>query len=383
MGNPYAPGAGTTPPVLVGREVQLRLIEDAAELVEEGRRPAHIVLTGLRGVGKTVLLRESLRQLRGRGWLCGYYEIRRDADVGVALGTILAEGGALLPARSKLGRMLRALRAGLASVELSGDPSGRLSVRVERSDHLPIQDPYLEAVRLLRELGDAARSDGVGVALCLDELQDFRRRDATTLLQALEAGADDDSRVLLLGAGLPGTPTELAKARTYAERLRYEPLDDLTDAEACRAVAEPAAALGVTWQDPALAEVVERAAHYPYFLQLHAREAWDAAAGAAEITRDHVLAALPRVRRQLEAGLYAARYERASPREKEYLQAMASLAVGGRARTGQIAAALGRGLAELSPIRDRLIRKGVVWASAPGELAFSVPGFSEYVTSRR
>lgn len=88
-------------------------------------------------------------------------------------------------------------------------------------------------------------------------------------------------------------------------------------------------------------------------------------------------------RRQLEAGLYATRYERASPREKEYLQVMASLAVGGRARTGQIAAALGRGLAELSPIRDRLIRKGVAWASAPGELAFSVPGFSEYVSSRR
>src|SRR5438105_8870437 len=118
--NPYAPGAGTAPPVLVGRDVQLAIIDATAALVEAGRRPQHTVLTGLRGVGKTVLLKEALRGLRQRGWLCGYYDVRRDAEVGVAIGTIVAEGSRLLPAKTKLRDAIRKLRSSIGGARLSG-----------------------------------------------------------------------------------------------------------------------------------------------------------------------------------------------------------------------------------------------------------------------
>ena len=382
--NPYAPGAGTAPPVLVGRDIQLAIIEATADLVEAGRRPQHIVLTGLRGTGKTVLLKEALRGLRRRGWLCGYYEVRRDVEVGVAIGTIVAEGSRLLPARAKLGDAIRKLRSSIGGARISGGPDGTVTLEVtEATGRAPRTDPYLEALRVLRQLGSAAKEDGVGVALCIDEAQTFRRRDATTLLQALEADEAEDSRVLLLGAGLPTTPVELTKARTYAERFRYERLDDLTADEARRAVREPAEQERVTWEGKALDRVVELAGGYPFFLQLYASETWNAAQGSGVIKAEHVRVAEPRVVRLLDNGLYATRYERASPSEREYLATMARLmGPSGRARSGDVAKSLDRSLSDLSPVRDRLIRKGVIHAPEAGVLQFSVPGFRQYVLRR-
>jgi hypothetical protein len=385
--NPYAPGAGTAPPVLVGRELQLALIDSSAALVEAGRRPQHMALTGLRGVGKTVLLKEALRRLRSRGWLCGYYEVRRDVDVGVAISTIVLEGAALLPARARLRKALQNLRSSIGAATLSGSPDGTLSLMVSRN--AVTSDPYLEALQLFRTLGRAAAADGAGVALCVDEVQTFRRKDATTLLQALEADETEDSRVLLLAAGLPTTPIELAKARTYAERLRYEPLDDLTSADARRAVAEAASQEGVEWERPALERVVALARGYPFFLQLYASEAWDVASAAGlqpggQILLDHVRGAEPRVARRLDNGLYATRYERSSEAERLYLLAVAALMSDDSAtvRSGDVARALGRSLSDLSQIRDRLIRKGVIHSPTVGLLTFSVPGFRDYLERR-
>ena len=384
--NPYAPGAGTAPPVLVGRDIQLSVIDGTAVLVEAGRSPQHVVLTGLRGVGKTVLLKAAVRRLRDRDWLCGYYEVRRDAEVGVAIATIVVEGASLLPKQAKLRAVLRTVRSSIGAATLSGAPDGTVSLQVSARDQPSNSDPYLEALRLFRTLGQAAKSDGVGVALCVDEAQMFRRKDATTLLQALEANAEDDSRVLLLAAGLPTTPVELSKACTYAERFRYEPLDDLTAPDARRAVGEASTREGVEWEHDAIERVVELARGYPFFLQLYASEAWEVAAESqrpvARITAQHVAAAEPRVARRLDNGLYATRYGRSSAAEREYLHAIGSLMRDDTAtvRSGEVARALGKTLGELSSVRDRLIRKGVIHAPTLGELAFSVPGFRDYVT---
>jgi type II secretory pathway predicted ATPase ExeA len=384
--NPYAPGAGTAPPVLVGRELQLSIIDSIAQLVEAGRRPQHTVLTGLRGVGKTVLLKEAIRRLRDRSWLCGYYEVRRDVEVGVAVSSIVLEGSRLLPAKAKLKTALRNLRTSIGSAQLSGSADGTLSLQVTRRESN--SDPYLEALQLFRTLGMAAGGDNAGVALCVDEAQTFRRKDATTLLQALEADETEDSRVLLLAAGLPTTPVELSKARTYAERFRYEPLDDLTDADARRAVGEAAAQEGVTWDAGALERIVELANGYPFFLQLYASETWEVAAATASTLRqigpEHLTAAEPRVARRLDNGLYATRYERSSEAERQYLHAVAEL-MGDHdriVRSGDVAQALGKSLSDLSSIRDRLIRKGVIHAPNVGVLSFSVPGFRDYVARR-
>lgn len=380
--NPYAPGAGTAPPVLVGRDYQLAIIASVADLVEAGRRPQHMVLTGLRGVGKTVLLKTALRRLRDRGWMCGYYEVRRDVDAGTAIGTIVVSGAEMLPLKSKLSESVRKLRASIGSAKISGSADGTLALEI--SEKQSSSDPYLESLRLFDKLGKAAQDTGVGVALCIDELQTLRRKDATTLLQALEAHEAEDSRVLLIGAGLPTTPVELAGARTYAERFRYEPLDDLQDDEARRAVIEPAKNAGVHWTRDAAARVIELAQGYPYFLQLYASEAWEAAAGAPTISLAHVHVAEPRVAARLDSGLYAIRYQRASVGERLYIDQMATLMAdrAEQVRSSEVANALGKGLTELSAVRDRLIRKGVIHAPGSGLIAFSVPGFRDYVQGR-
>jgi hypothetical protein len=380
--NPYTPGVGTQPPVLVGRDLQIAVIEQTARLVEGGREAQHVILTGLRGVGKTVLVKESMRRLRARKWLCGYYEVRRDVDAGVAIAAIVAGGASLLPKRAKLAGVLRRLRASIGSASLSGAGDGTVSISI--SPRPATTDPYFEALRLFQQLGAAAAEDNVGVALCVDELQTFRRKDATTLLQALEAGDAANARVLLLGAGLPTTAAELGKSNSYAERFRYEVLDDLSPAQAARALAEPAADREVSWHPEALARVVDLARGYPFFLQLYASETWDAAerrdAALRSIGLADVESGLVLARKRLDSGIYGTRFGRASGAERSYLVAMAqTMAAGERAGTGEVARRLGKTLAELSTVRDRLIRKGIIHAPEPGQLQFSVPGFKEYV----
>ncbi len=380
--NPYTPGVGTQPPALVGRDLQLAVIEQTARLVEGGREPQHVILTGLRGVGKTVLVKESMRRLRERNWLCGYYEVRRDVDAGRAIAAIVAGGARLLPKRAKLAGVLRRLRASIGGATLSGSADGTVSISITAREHT--NDPYVEALRLFGELGAAAAEDNVGVALCIDELQTFRRKDATTLLQALQAGDAAHTRVLLLGAGLPTTGVELAKSNTYAERFRYEVLDDLSDSEASRAVLEPAAARGVAWDPAALSAVVARARGYPFFLQLFASESWDAAErrdpALTSIEVGDVGAGMPHAERRLDTGIYATRFGRASLAERRYLTALAEvMGPDERAGSGDVARRLGKTLPELSTARDRLITKGIIHAPEPGQLAFSIPGFKEYV----
>jgi hypothetical protein len=384
--NPYAPGAGTSPPVLVGREAQQAVVESSARLVEAGRAPQHVILTGLRGVGKTVLLKDVARRLREQGWLCGYYEVRRNVEVGVTISTIVAEGASLLPRKTQLRAALRALRHSIGSVTLSGAADGTVRLQVSGRDGAGGEDPYLAILGLFRTLSRAAAGDNAGVALCIDEVQLFRRRDASTLIQTLQAAdGTADSRVLLLAAGLPMTPVELAKASTYAERFRYERLDDLGDADARLAVAEAALAEGVRWSEDGLAEVVRLALGYPFFLQLYASEAWDVAAGRggelSEITLADVTDAKPRVTRRLDTGLYATRYGRLSAGERAYLLAIARLMHKDErpVRSGAAARSLGKALTELSPVRERLIAKGLIYAPGHGELAFTVPGFRDFL----
>lgn len=191
-----------------------------------------------------------------------------------------------------------------------------------------------------------------------------------------------------IGAGLPHLPSYIAKAATYTERFRYERTDNLHDQEARAAVLEPAAAEAVSWHDEALAKVVTAAAGYPYFLQLYAFEAWEAAVRTAPIERitlDDVEAGESVAKRQIEAGIYDARFEGATESERKYLFAMSDLmdVEGDRVRSGEVARALDRELSAVSPTRDALIRKGIVHAPEHGLLAFSIPGFQQYIVRRR
>ncbi|KQO45298.1 MULTISPECIES: ATP-binding protein [unclassified Frigoribacterium] len=387
--NPYTPGAGTRPQTLIGREPQLAVVDNLADLVEAGRSSNPIVFTGLRGVGKTSLLQEIGASLRKRGWLAGYYEVRRDVEPGAAVRSIVRDSADLTR-----GRLRKALSSGVHAIggmTLTLGPAGFTFAVDASAPHHGDSDPFPELVRFLRLLGRDASQNGAGVALLVDELQVFRKRDIAVLIQALSALQDEP--IVLIGAGLPYLAAELSKANTYAERFRYELIDRLNEADARSAVVDPAFDLGTTWSDDALDHLLELAGGYPYFLQLYASESWVAAAGAARIEMTHVLAAAPAVQRQLDAGLYSARYDRLSEREREYVDTMVTVADADhrlfpgfghspRVESGAVAEELNKSLSQLATTRDRIIRKGIIHSPAYGQLAFSVPGFADYVRRR-
>lgn len=252
-------------------------------------------------------------------------------------------------------------------------------------------DPFPELVRFLRLLGRDASQNGVGVALLIDELQVFRKRDIAVLVQALSALKDEP--IVLIGAGLPYLASELSKANTYAERFRFEVIDRLGEADARSAITDPAFDLGTIWDDDALERVLELADRYPYFLQLYASESWTPAAGAVSHRVDACRRGYPCRAAAARRGLYSARYDRLSEREREYVDTMVAVAdaspgartrpsVSPRVQSGAVAAELGKSLTQVATTRDRIIRKGIIHAPVYGELEFSVPGFADYVRRR-
>jgi ribosomal protein S16 len=347
--------------------------------LEAGYAANSLIYVGLRGVGKTVLLKEIADRLARAGWYAPYLELRRGLAVDTALGVVADRFATHLHPGAKLTRRVSQLlrRGGGLQVLGSGASVG---------SHRPIPT-YNDLAMVLATLADAAREDGLGVALIVDELQAISLASLGALVHVAQ-DLRDRLPFAFIGAGLPHLPSYIAKAATYTERFRYEPTDNLHDQEARAAVLEPAAAEAVGWDDDALAKIVAVAAGYPYFLQLYAFEAWEAAARAGAIqtiTLADVLAGEPVAQRQIEAGIYGARFEGATEAERAYLFAMSDLmdAEGDRVRSGDVARVLNRELSAVSPTRDALIRKGIVHAPEHGLLAFSIPGFEQYIVRRR
>ncbi len=376
--NPYTPGAGDRPRALVGRTDQLALAESVRTQLEAGYSANSLMYVGLRGVGKTVLLKEISDRLAHAGWYAPYLELRRGLAVDFALASVAGRfAGHLRPGAKltrRVGQLLR--RGGGLQVLGSGGTVG-----AGRS--VPAYD---DLARVLASLGEAALDDGLGVALIADELQAVSLASLGALVHVVQ-DLRDRLPFAFIGAGLPHLPSYVARAATYTERFRYEPTDNLHIREARAAVVNPAAEEGVPWADDALGRIVTVADGYPYFLQLYAFEAWEAAARAgviAGITLGHVKAAEPYAQRQIETGIYGVRFEGATESERRYLFAMSELmdAEGDRVRSGDVARALNRELSGVSPTRDALIRKGLIHAPDHGLLTFSIPGFRQYVVDR-
>jgi hypothetical protein len=384
--NPYTPGSGTAPPILAGRDDQLALIDSAADQVEANRQANPMIFVGLRGMGKTSLLQTCQDRLRSRGWLAGWTETRNKLDPRDAIRNIVAEAA---------GMSVPGLQNELANGEhsINGTTlqrrSGGFSFGIEARPEA--RDAYDDLVAFLRRIGSAARRNKVGVALLIDELQIFHKRDLAILVQAISAVKTEP--VVLIGAGLPHLPTVMAKANTYAERFRFEKIDDLDEEAARLAVTGPAAAEGVAWKDDALELLLAHCDGYPYFIQLYASETWNRRDGTSAIETHHVRSALASAQRVLDSGLYTARFERLSPKERDYVGAMVTLinrdrdvnvfqgiVRGDLIESGRIAKSLDKPMTAVAPVRDSIIRKGIIHSPVRGLLAFSVPGFADYVT---
>jgi ribosomal protein S16 len=347
--------------------------------LEAGYAANSLVYVGLRGVGKTVLLKEVADRLARAGWYAPYLELRRGLAVDTALGAVADRFAAQLRSGAKLTRRVRQLLRRGGGLQALGS-----GVNVASNRPVPAYD---DLAQVLATLAEAAREDGLGVALIVDELQAISLASLGALVHVAQ-DLRDRLPFAFIGAGLPHLPSYIARAATYTERFRYEPTDNLHDQEARTAVLEPAAAEVVSWDDDALTKIVAVAAGYPYFLQLYAFEAWEAAARAGAIqtiTLADVEAGEPVAQRQIEAGIYGARFEGATEAERKYLFAMSDLmdVEGDRIRSGDVARVLNRGLSAVSPTRDALIRKGTVHAPEHGLLAFSIPGFQQYIVRRR
>ncbi|MXZ29652.1 MAG: ATP-binding protein [Acidimicrobiia bacterium] len=385
VANPYSPGAGKRPPALVGREAEIAAFDVAVRRLALGRSDRSQVLTGLRGVGKTVLLREFRDIAAGRGWACQHIEIG-EGDNFVAQIAAAARGALLdLSPTRRLAQAASRVLGILKSFQLSWDipAAGTLTLKVDpvsgSADSGILQRDLTD---LLRAVAEHAGERDKGVVLTIDEIQHLPRDHLRPLVIALHEVGQAELPLLVAGAGLPSILGLLGEARTYAERLfGFVEINSLDEEAAARALAEPAAAEGVTWGDAALEEVLRRTSGYPYFLQEFGRQVWRMAEGPDRISRGDVLEAAPIAIAELDAGFFRVRMDRTTDTQRAYLSAMAAMGPGPY-RSGDIAKALGRKTTQLAPVRQALIARGLCYSPRHDVLAFTVPAFDDFIRRR-
>lgn len=377
--NPFAPGAGTRPPELAGRDT---IIEDATVAlarVRSGRAAKGQMLLGLRGVGKTVLLNEIGRIAEGEGYRTIELEApenRRLAEMLVPpLRLLLNRLSTVEKARSVATHALRALQAFASVFKVK---AGEVEVGVAdpgaaASGHLETDLP-----ELLLLVAEAARAAGTSVALLLDEVQYLSSEDLAALIVSVHKIGQRELPLVFFGAGLPSLAALAGEAKSYAERLfDYPDVGALGRADAERAIREPLRSERAEIEPDALSAIVDRTEGYPYFLQEWGSSAWDVAAGSP-ITRADVERATIAALRRLDDGFFRVRLDRLTPREKEYMRAMAELGSGPH-RSGDIAAVLGVKVTSVGFVRQELIRKGMLYSPQHGDTAFTVPMFDAFM----
>ncbi|HET7477637.1 MAG TPA: ATP-binding protein [Dermatophilaceae bacterium] len=387
--NPYAPGAGQRPPELAGRGEQLRAFDIVLERVAKGRPERSIVLIGLRGVGKTVLL-NALRSAAVRsGWGTGKFEARPDQDlrrpVSAALHVAVRELGH--PRKDQSDQVLGVVKAFAArSAEGSKlrdryNPGIAAPAATGRADSGDIE---IDLVELLTDVGGLAADVGRGVAVFVDEMQDLRPAEVSALCAACHEISQSGVPVVVVGAGLPHLPAVLSASKSYSERLfAYTRIDRLDRPAADLALQAPAKDEAASFSEEALEAMYAVTAGYPYFLQAYGKVVWDVAP-SSPITAEDVRVAAPEAEAELAVGFFGSRFERATPAEREYLRAMADAAEPGAESvpTAAVAALLGRSAQSLSPARDALLKKGLIYSGERGRIAFTVPHFGRYLRAQ-
>jgi hypothetical protein len=381
--NPYSPGAGTRPPELAGRD---EILEAARIALERSRRrlPARsLLLVGLRGVGKTVLL----ERIRSDAEITGLHSIRIEAPENRSLPALLAPQLRLAlirisrveQAREFAHRALRGL-AGFArslkiryqdiEVAMDVDPEPGLADNGDLEQDLQA---------LLEATGAAAQAANTALVIVVDELQYVPEEQLAALVMALHRCAQLALPVVLVGAGLPQLRGNLGRAKSYAERLfEIREVGPLSREDARRALEVPAAAEGVAFEPAALESIIDRTHGYPYFLQEWGKHAWDVANDTPIQLSDVEIASRAAIA-ALDESFFRVRFDRMTPSERRYLRAMAELGPGPH-RSGDIARTLQRPVTSLGPTRSALITKGMVYSPGHGDTAFTVPLFDQFMS---
>lgn len=380
--NPYNPGAGTPPPELAGRDELREKVRICIERLRIGNSAKSLILVGLRGVGKTVLLDRMRSDAEGTG----IQTLRIEAPENKSLPAMLAPElrksllriSTIASAKEVSQRALRALagfakglKLKFADIEVGFDyePEPGLADNGELESDL---------TALLVQTGEAAKAAGTVMVMFVDELQYVKEREFAALISALHRCAHLRLPITLVGAGLPQLLALAGEAKSYSERLfEYPQVDKLNTAAALDALRKPAQQLGVDYTDKAALAIVEKTQGYPYFLQEWGKHTWDLAT-TSPITLDVVEAATKLTIAGLDESFFKVRLERTTPSERRYLRAMADLGPGPH-RSGDIANQLQKTVSTQAPVRSSLIRKGIVWSPTHGDTAFTVPLYHEYL----
>ncbi|MDG6095297.1 ATP-binding protein [Acetobacter sp. AN02] len=384
--NPYVPGAGASPPELAGRQDLLNETAVAIQRTLQGRSARGFVATGLRGVGKTVLLARVRDMAKEAGFQTCFIEASADRTLAQVLiphmrrMTLALDRAGALSTQAR--RALRVLRSFIHTIRLQHhDLQIELDIESE-SGTADSGDLDSDLSDLMGALGEAAKARGTGILICLDEIQFLSARDMGALIMALHRTSRDGLPVLFAGAGLPHVVALSGQSRTYAERLfdfpQPGPLsrDDIADA-----LCLPAEREGVTFTEAAVDEVFRVTRGYPYFIQEWAWHSWNVAHGP-DIHPGDVQVATEIAITALDKSFFRMRSARLTPREHDYCIAMAELGPGTH-RSGEIAARLGMNVRNAAALRTSLIRKGLIWSPAFGDTAFTVPLFETYLLRMR
>ncbi|MFA6915322.1 MAG: ATP-binding protein [Parachlamydiales bacterium] len=380
--NPFSPGAGAPPPELVGRDP---ILEEAAILlgrIKRKRPEKSMLLTGLRGVGKTVLLNEIEHKAREEG----YRTILIEAHEGKTLGALIAphlwkllfELDRIAGLGNKVKRGLSVLRSFISALNVTvNDVTIGLDIEPERGA-ADSGDLEIDLPNLFVALGEAAEDRKSAIAIFIDEIQYFSQKELGALIMAMHKIQQRQLPLVLLGTGLPILPGLAGDSKSYAERLfNFPDIGALSETDAAKALNDPAQVEGVVFEPDALAEIYRMTKGYPYFLQEWGYQSWNHAK-ASPITLKVIQEATNMVIQRLDKNFFRVRFDRLIPSEKNFLRAMAELGPGSH-RSGDIADILNFKITSLAPVRSKLIKKGMIYSPAHGELTFTVPLFDEFM----
>lgn len=378
--NPFAPGAGSRPPELAGRDSILDDARIAIQRASIGKQNRSQMLLGLRGVGKTVLLSKIEDMAESEGHLTSFIEAPEGKPLSELLvpklNQVLRKLSATESAKAKVHQALRALRSFASVIKLEyGDVS--LSVDPEQgvADSGDLESDLPE---LFVRVGEAAKAAGKPWTLLIDEVQYLQQVDLAALIVALHKISQKELPVLFFGAGLPQVAALSGDAKSYAERLfHYPAVGPLLPEDAKTAISQPVKDEGESISNDALDEIVLKTQGYPYFLQEWGYQCWNIAHGAEINVADAIQAAVEATKR-LDDGFFKVRFDRLTPKEREYVIAMAKLGAGPY-RSSDIASALRETPQSLGPRRAQIISKGMIYSPSHGDIAFTVPMFNDYL----
>jgi hypothetical protein len=374
--NPYTPGAGTRPSELAGRDQEIENFRILLARLLAGRGEQSQIVTGLRGVGKTVLLNTFEDLAEQASYLTAFRELTQESS----LPELLAKDTQRLLRELKLGaKVTAAVRAGLST--LGGfkltDPNGfELSIDLRKLGPQQMTDDFTE---LFLQLGRAAKAKKVGIALFLDEIQFVKEPEFRALISALNRAMQKQLPLTLAAAGLPQIPRLAGEARSYAERLfRFPYIGALEPAAAEAALVIPAEREGAGYEPQAVERTLELTEGYPFYIQEFGKHIWNLAR-RSPITTVDVEHAAPRAEQALDSSIYEVRIQRATVKERRYLRAMAELG-SGPYKVGQVAKAMGSSTTALSTVRQKLLDRGLIYATEDyGYVDFTVPRFDEFM----